>query len=191
MKQLSCLGYSMTAFSGTYASNRNSKSRSETENRIKITFNVSRSHVFWLKLSLFFGRCCCCDLRVIQLNLYRASNRFLGLAPSDVTLWTFASLSPPAEISSLKSSTRPFINRDDKRRTCRMPLSSPPDRLIRLVGIDHRAVEKENKENRRRAEKLLLIDLFSCTFAWFKFLPPAVALMASRENYSCTANSSD
>lgn len=42
--------------------------------------------------------------------------------------------------------------------------SSPPDRLIRLVGIE------ENKENRRRtSEKLLLIDLFSCTFAWFKF----------------------
>lgn len=78
--------------------------------------------MFWLKLSLFLGRCCCCDLRVIQLNLYRASNRFSGLAPSDVTLWTFASLSGPAEIFSLKSSTRPFINRDDKRRTCRMPL---------------------------------------------------------------------
>lgn len=79
--------------------------------------------MFWLKLSLFFGRCCCCDLRVIQLNLYRASNRLLGFAPSDVTLWTFAALSGPHRRFSAETFHSPALeNRDDERRTCRMPL---------------------------------------------------------------------
>lgn len=116
------------------------------------------------------GRCCCCDLRVIQLNLYRASNRLLGFAPSDVTRWTFATLFGRRSANfPLKISTRSQKSRWWTTSLSHATLSSPPDRLIRLVGIDHGAVEKENKENGRRAEKLLLIDLFSCTFAWFKF----------------------
>lgn len=117
------------------------------------------------------GRCCCCDLRVIQLNLYRASNRLLGFAPSDVTLLNF-----PGTFWTAPQIFRRNVQLARSQKSwwwttnlSHATLSSPPDRLIRLVGIDHGAVEKENKENGRRAEKLLLIDLFSCTFAWFKF----------------------
>lgn len=64
-----------------------------------------------------------------------------------------------------------IVKLNDKRQTCRMALylrfhhhQIVSFRLLASITSER----KENKENRRRV-KLLLIDLFSCTFAWFKF----------------------